>query len=874
MPRITSGRNALGERSVDQTRDIHGSFKFTDITAQNIAEKKMAKRPMARGVTSVVSPAVVYDFKSQNSIDAFLTMNGTHDYFSYAIVPCIAFAQEYITLTFNEIAFGDEDEVVLPGAVDYACRQYIHLLLPGIVGTHSVSGTAVGPSAAFNSSLLVAQTTYPYVMGSQNGAAGALKSTTGGATRVNALYVQLDQPVNGIIATTATATASGVAAATTGGATGTAYTASNICNSITDSTSIWLDSKQGVHGSNMTGASVTTPVALSALPGIPGVHILDRTLEEQMYMYLYQTKAAIAPSGLWYASAAPETAGGAALTFSPVYQYPLALLTSRYFISATTPVDRVEATIHHVTCTPFTTTLPLFYAADDTAIVVAVVPSAVPGFSGAEGTGRSNSMYPAIGGEYILSSTTPTAANPGPGVVHTFAANTIVGPISISNSVVSVIGVDHLPLTFNMYAHYCYGAGYRAIESLVMIPGFGEAEILDYHYIYMWEELSGEAGRRDVYTTGCAPTRDELIRMSLDEQHLYINIPWWFTYAYENPLVMTTTQLTDMTFSLQLAQLSDLIVVSDAFTIPVLSQRDENAALWVNDNRAVLGAKTYDQSFALDKNCLYYPFVDPRNPQDIQLLDHKPRVVAVDLVQQVIYLEDTLHEQLRQQAQSPVFAGLCVQNCSLHQRITNYDGYDYSIPMSGDNPVIEYIVFVTLEANEYQNDWFDSSRQGPSQGWGSHLYDSRYISNHEIRGRDNMLDVDPIQSMMLEINNNQRWHRAPAAEYRVMQQAIHHSSVVNAVKTRNYYHNVCFATYPEEGKQYSGSSNLGKVGVHRLNIQFDESLATLLTPSGLIQSSVPFTCHVYGRVFAVWDRDSKRLSGPRYALKFDLAARV
>lgn len=783
-----SGLNGLGKVLRRDPEKTQGNVKLTfleDSALQlNGAYKLRKPRPSERGITSVVSPAVVYDFKSQNSIDAFLTMNGTHDYFSYAIVPCIAFAQEYITLTFNQIAFGDEDEVVLPGAVDYACRQYIHLLLPGIVGTHSVSGTAVGPTQGFDNTKLVAQTTYPYVMGSQNGAASSTSSTTAGAT--GAYFNPLSPPVNGIIDAVTT------------------VDASNICNSIADSTSIWLDSVDGVHGTGMSGTgggALLIPAPLSALPGIPGVHILDRTLEEQMYMYLFQFGVNTITGGT-----GGQGGGGG-------------------------------------------------------------------GGGTAEGTGAASATSVgttgAVGGSTLAGAggVASTAAIGGAGGGGGAGAAAVIGrPTSTDFA--------KLPLTFNMYAHYCYGAGYRAIESLVMVPGFGEAEILDYHYIYMWEELSGEAGRRDVYTTGCAPTRDELIRMSLNEQHLYINIPWWFTYAYENPLVLTTTQLTDMTFSLQLAQLSDLIVVSDAFTIPVLSQRDENAALWVNDNRAPLVTETYDGSFALQSNCIYYPFVDPRNPQDIQLLDHKPRVVAVDLVQQVIYLEDTLHEQLRQQAQSPVFAGLCVQNCSLHQRITNYDGYDFSIPMSGDNPVIEYIVFVTLEANEYQNDWFDSSRQGPSQGWGSHLYDSRYISNHEIRGRDNMLDVDPIQSMMLEINNNQRWHRAPAAEYRVMQQAIHHSSVVNAVKTRNYYHNVCFATYPEEGKQYSGSSNLGKVGVHRLNIQFDESLATLLTPSGLIQSSVPFTCHVYGRVFAVWDRDSKRLSGPRYALKFDLAARV
>jgi hypothetical protein len=275
----------------------------------------------------------------------------------------------------------------------------------------------------------------------------------------------------------------------------------------------------------------------------------------------------------------------------------------------------------------------------------------------------------------------------------------------------------------------------------------------------------------------------------------------------------------------------------------------------------------------LASNCIYLPFTDPRNPQDIQLLDHKPRIVAVDLVQQVIYLEDTLHDQLRALATPPSFAGLCVQTCALHQRITNYDGFDYTIAMSGDNPVIEYIVFVTLEANEYQNDWFNTSRQGPEQGWGSHLYDGRYISNHEIRGRDNMLDVGPIDSMQLEINNNQRWHRAPGAEFRVLHQAIHHSSVVNAVKKNSYYYGVSFGLFSEDGKQGSGSSNLGKVGVHRFNIQFDESLATIITSTGLIQSAVPFTCHILARVWSIWDR-KRALQGPRYALKMDLAARA
>lgn len=207
------------------------------------------------------------------------------------------------------------------------------------------------------------------------------------------------------------------------------------------------------------------------------------------------------------------------------------------------------------------------------------------------------------------------------------------------------------------YAHYINAIGQFLIKAASLVIGGHVIDTLYNDYLFMWEELSGKAGKRLAEMIGKRFTRAQLVEDSRFNRTLYVPLPFWFTQCSGNALPMCSLQFHAVQVHIRFEELRKSIQVSQP-NVQVLN---------VNTGAPIANG---DLTARLDTTYVY--------------LDCEER----DLFSTGCF------EQLITQVQPASISG---------------SGKELRVDLNFNHPVIELIFAVRRQKQELINNWFNYS---------------------------------------------------------------------------------------------------------------------------------------------------------------------
>lgn len=209
-----------------------------------------------------------------------------------------------------------------------------------------------------------------------------------------------------------------------------------------------------------------------------------------------------------------------------------------------------------------------------------------------------------------------------------------------------------------VWCHWANAIAQLLIKRAALFVGGHLTDTLYGVSMYMWEELSGKAGKRLREMIGKRKTRDQLIRDAQFKQRFYVPLPYFFTLSPGNVMPLVNLHHHGVQLIVEWEKLENCIVVSGP-GVQVL--KDDGTQLTANDLKAWVDT-TYVH---LD--------VDERNR-----------------------FANANFDQLITQTQINFFQG----KSEVHQ-----------VRLSFNHPVIELMWAVRRKVNEDCNNWFNFSLQ-------------------------------------------------------------------------------------------------------------------------------------------------------------------
>jgi len=113
-----------------------------------------------------------------------------------------------------------------------------------------------------------------------------------------------------------------------------------------------------------------------------------------------------------------------------------------------------------------------------------------------------------------------------------------------------------------VWCHWSNAIGQLLVKRARLVVGGHETDTLYSDFLYMWEELSGKAGKRLREMIGKRRSRKQLIRDARQAQRLYVPLPFWFTQTSGNALPLCTLQFHGVQVTIQWESLDNVIVKS------------------------------------------------------------------------------------------------------------------------------------------------------------------------------------------------------------------------------------------------------------------------------------------------------------------------
>jgi hypothetical protein len=269
-----------------------------------------------------------------------------------------------------------------------------------------------------------------------------------------------------------------------------------------------------------------------------------------------------------------------------------------------------------------------------------------------------------------------------PGLYPRVVAGTITTYAWVLDSLAASGGGDYMPdpelqagLTNPLggyYAHWTNAVGFALLKSVRLIVGSHVIDTLFRDYLYMFEELTGKAGKRLQDMIGKFESKEQLIAYSRRPQRLYVPLPFWYHQVAGNALSLVSLSFHGVQLSVEFEELRNLIIVSNRDIKVYRTNAD-------GTDSGIEVASTDLQACMLTE----YVYLDiaERNRFSEGLFD------------QLIHTVQCRQEQ--------------------HQ-----SGASPQLQLLFNHPVSEIIFACRLKANEMANRWFDFSRVGPSQGSG------------------------------------------------------------------------------------------------------------------------------------------------------------
>ena len=321
-------------------------------------------------------------------------------------------------------------------------------------------------------------------------------------------------------------------------------------------------------------------------------------------------------------------------------------------------------------------------------------------------------------------------------------------------------------LASGLYAPYWTNAvGQALIESANFFIGGQNIDYMRGEFLFIWEELSGQPGKRLTEMIGRYPTALFSIRASEQPRRLYVPLPFWFTLNSGLALPLVSLQFHSVAVSIKIRDLNSLlkfspIAMAAPYSLSINSDvyirnyfnpdsRDDSQAVLVGDDAGAPAAGTLSN---LIQNSDLNGFIEVC----YVYLDQRERSKFADGAFEQLMIE---HQDTNTQVN---------YNVSV---INQYAGNDRKIQyeINFNHTIIELYWVARLGAREawqgqnqvglyngLYNDWFNFS--GGVQAYGPTLY-------------------DPVQSVQLLLNNASRFGDVEGRYFRLVQPWQHHTNI-------------------------------------------------------------------------------------------------
>lgn len=113
------------------------------------------------------------------------------------------------------------------------------------------------------------------------------------------------------------------------------------------------------------------------------------------------------------------------------------------------------------------------------------------------------------------------------------------------------------------YANWVNEIGHAALQRVCFSIGGQVIDTIYSHYMHMWEELSGQPGKRLEEMIGKRMTRSQLVHDSSTDRRLYVPLPFYFTQHSGNALPLVSLQFHSVQIHVTFTALDLLIQTSD-----------------------------------------------------------------------------------------------------------------------------------------------------------------------------------------------------------------------------------------------------------------------------------------------------------------------
>ena len=348
--------------------------------------------------------------------------------------------------------------------------------------------------------------------------------------------------------------------------------------------------------------------------------------------------------------------------------------------------------------------------------------------------------------------------------------------------------------------------GHALIEEAAIFIGGQCIDQLWSEYMYIWEELSGQPGKRLVEMTGSYRTTLALQIASRQPRRLYVPLPFWFTQNSGLALPIVSLQFHSISVSLQLRRLRDLLCLtwdaqnsSDA-GVPVPragALPDPSFQYTIDDiqNRAGFkGANAALVQPVTDLHALANNSLSGHIECCYVYLDQNERSQFANGAFEQLIQEH--QEQRTTQSQTGLAAG------------TSAYGNDINIclDLNFNHPVSELLWVVRKQSNEGAN----AGANGPASPDFNQWFNFGGTLD-AVTG----VPIDPVMNAKLLLNSTARFD-TEGRYFRLVQPYQHHTNI-----PVEHIYSYSFALQPEDASQPSGSANFSRIDKVQLELAID-----------------------------------------------------
>jgi len=119
------------------------------------------------------------------------------------------------------------------------------------------------------------------------------------------------------------------------------------------------------------------------------------------------------------------------------------------------------------------------------------------------------------------------------------------------------------------WCHWVNAIGQFLVKKACLVIGGTPVDNLFNDFLFMWEELSGQPGKRLTEMIGKRYTRAQLVQDSKKDRRLYVPLYWWFTYTSGNALSLVSLQFHAVSVFMCFEELRRCVQVSDCDVLVV-----------------------------------------------------------------------------------------------------------------------------------------------------------------------------------------------------------------------------------------------------------------------------------------------------------------